>query len=264
MVSEVEKIILQSEYTALLEQRTAFKNADMTAKVEEWDYKIKVCEASMVFSKTSFEIMGEQLGIAGLNEAIGKRKALFSEKIIQAKLLALDVVQDYLDKSFISESKLWEVIGHYRLKGNIVAMVEALKLLTDKTKGSVTIMLKEVIKAKENERETEIEIPEDLQAYIKVVEIHEYSANDNPPMEVLTRTISAKELEIFDTMYVAYPMIGRVKQIDPIIFGVIKNPNESNYYSLKNLETFWLNGDTPFEFLKNLNIGNMFHIADWV
>lgn len=263
-MTDIEKTIAQSEYTALLEQRTAYQLAGMDAKVVEWDYKIKVSEASMRFDRTSFEAMGEQLGIAGLNEAIEKRKNLFKEQVEKAGVLAFNVTEPYFEKHFLSESKLWEIIGDYRLKGNIIAMVEALKMLVDKTKGSVTIMLKELIKAKEKERKTEIEVPESLQAYIKVIEIHEYNADDNPPMEVLTRTTSAKELEIFDTMYVAYPMIGEVKQIDPIIFGVIQNPNKDNYYDLKHLDTFWLNGDTPFEYLKSFNIGDMFHIADWI
>ena|SRR4030042_400841 len=263
-MNAVELKVLQSEYDMLIEQRMAYQQAGMDAKVNEWNYKIKVCEASMHFERTSFEAMGQELGIHGLNEAIEKRKSHFLKTIESAKLLALRVVEPYLDKAFISESKLWEVIGDFRLGENIIAKVEALRLLSEKTKGSVTIMLREVIKEKTKERDANIEIPEDLQAYIKVEEIQVYKADDNPPMEVLKRLIDTKELEIFDTLYVAYPMIGRVKQIDPIIFGVIKNPNKSDYYNLKYLETFWLNGDSPFEFLKKLDIGDMFKVAQWI
>jgi len=50
-----------------------------------------------------------------------------------------------------------------------------------------------------------------------------YKENDNPPLDVLNKLVDAKMLGIFDSLYVAYPMIGRKKMVDPIFLGVIEN-----------------------------------------
>lgn len=66
--------ILQTEYDQLVEERLAFNEAGMKAKVQEWDYKIKVCEAKMKYPVITFDQISNDLGIAGLNKVLDERK----------------------------------------------------------------------------------------------------------------------------------------------------------------------------------------------
>ena len=49
------------------------------------------------------------------------------------------------------------------------------------------------------------------------------------------KIVESKQINIFDELYIAYPMIDNIKQIDPIVFGVIKIPN-TKYDSLEDFK----------------------------
>ena len=83
------------------------------------------------------------------------------------------------------------------------------------------------------------------------------------------KLVNAKHSGVFDILYVAYPMIDIVKQIDPIFFGVKRNPNKE----YDNLDGFKAEHSSGFGFQSNdtitinaldsVNLGDMFKIGQW-
>lgn len=259
--------ILQTDYERLVEERLTYQEAGMKAKVFEWDYKIKICEASMYYKPTSFSKIVDDLGIQGLNDVIDKRKAHFANIQDQAQELAKKILGSAIYAKSVSEATLWNIIeqNNYRFKSNPLAKIEAIKLMMPKMKGTAKKLL-ELTFNQEKAKVSNIEVSPDLIAYVKIVTVEDYKADDNPPMEVLKQIVQAKRKNLFSDMVIAYPMVGTVKKIDPIVIGIIKNPNKE--YSLLSsplsFNKFWLDGDAPISFLKSLDWGDMFKITEWI
>ena len=66
-----ETMVTQTEYDRLVEEKLAFQAAGMVKKVPEWDYKIRKTEALAKYQTITFAKIIEELGIAGLNRAVG-------------------------------------------------------------------------------------------------------------------------------------------------------------------------------------------------
>lgn len=170
----------------------------------------------------------------------------------------------YIHARAISESKLWSLMSasSYRFENNPLAKIEALKIALPKTRGTLRAVLEQTLNA-ENKKLKNKPIPSRLEAYVKLVGIEDYNADDNPPIEILKQIGTAKQTNLFTVFFVAYPMIGETKQIDPIVIGAIQNP-QKHYANVSSIGKVWFNGDAPFEYLKSLDFGEMFRIAEWM
>jgi len=237
----------QAEYDKLLEERTAFEQAGLTAKVGEWDYKIKSLEVSQKYEKIDLKHIAESFGIEGLNRSLAERKN-------KLKAEAKEICGDLLKSKRVSESKMYDFIDKtaFRYDNNPELKEEILRLLVPKLSGTALKIFQTMFKIKDMEN-TGNKI-----AFIKIEKVDKYTQNDNPPMSELLKVVQANTQGLFIALYIAYPMIAYEKQVDPIILGTIQNPNES-YEKLSN----W-NNEITIDMLDFLNIGDMYKVAEWI
>ena len=270
---ETIEIQAQTAYDQLLEERAAYHQAGMTAKVAEWDYKIKVFEVSQKYAPITFKEMAEEFGLKGLNEAVAKRKADI-EKEMQTRAQhkreirekAEKMCGDLLKSRVIGESKLYAFIdAHAWQYKNDPEMTEAImELVIPKLSSTAAKMFKTMFAIKNMEKQSVNNWQGEPVAYIKIERVEDYKENDNPPFEELCKLVEAKVSNVFQTLYIAFPMVGTVKQIDPIFFGVLQNPN-TKYDRIDGLSiNRFFNNTITEDRLEAVNIGDMFRIADWV
>ncbi len=269
MIKTQEQI--QSEYDQLLIERSHYEQAGMTAKVAEWDYKIQLAEVSQKYAPITFKEMAEEFGLKGLNEAIIKRQAELESKVQgeaerkrNIKDQAKKMCGELLQKRVISESKLYDFIDKHSWQyENDPEMTQAImELVVPKLSPTVASLFKTIFRVKDIE--TRENWQEKKVAYIKVEKVEDYTQNDNPPFEELVKLVKAKVANLFHTLYIAYPMIDTEKQIDPIFFGVLQNPNVK-YDNLDGMNDGWFfNHSITEDRTENINIGDMFKIAQWV
>jgi len=239
-----------SEYDNLMEERTAFEQAGMDAKVAEWDHKIAVVEVGQKYEKIDFQHIADQFGIQGLNEALAGRKRRTEDE-------AKKIIGDQMLKAkVISETKMYDFIDRnaFRYADKPEIGEEILKLLSPKLKGTAQKIFSTMFKIKNIENAGEKKI-----AFIKIEKVENYIQNDNPPMEELIKVVQAKTANLFHCLYIAFPMIGYEKHIDPIIFGTLQNPNAQYNELSPNL-----NNELSIDMLDWLNLGDMFKIAEWI
>ena len=240
--------VTQTEYESLLEERSAFSQAGMEAKVAEWDFKIKSLEVTQKYEKIDFNHIASEFGIDGLNQALASRDM---EQEEEAKKYCADL----LKKSRLSETALYTFLDNSEWQWgrdkNMTARIIRLlapKLASKTARATFQMMYKiEEMNPVRNREE----------AFIKVDRIADYQQNDNPPMMELMKTIEANNSGVFDAIYIAYPMIGKVKNIDPITFGVLKDPtksyNELNDFT-REISTWRID---------SVNFGDMYKINQW-
>ena len=240
--------IKQSDYDRLLEERTAYQQSGMDAKVAEWDFKIKSLEASAKYVKLSFQDIAEKFGIKGLNEALSRRGRELEEK-------AKDLCGDLLKKKRISESAMYGFIDavSFRIADDNELKAKVIELLSPKLSGTAEKLFRAMFALKSVEVDQGNKV-----AFIRIEKVEDYKQNDNPPFEELLKVVDAKVSNFFHTLYIAFPMIGYEKQIDPVIFGTLRNPSAS----YNELEEGW-NNELTIDRLDWLNIGNMYSIAEW-
>ena len=241
--------VTQTDYDKLLEERAAYQSAGMTAKVAEWDFKLLALEASQKYVKINFQDVAEKFGIKGLNDALAKRKNELEDK-------AKDLCGDLLKKKRISESALYSFIDSvsFRIGDNQELKAKVIELLSPKLSGTAEKLFRAMFALKSTEVDQGNKV-----AFIRIETVEDYKQNDNPPFEELLKVVDAKVSNMFHTLYIAFPMIGYAKQIDPIIFGTLQNPSE-NYSELDE----GLNNELTIDTLDWLNLGDMYSIAEWV
>jgi len=264
---------IQSEYDQLLEERSAYQQAGMTAKVAEWDYKIKVLEVSQKYERITFADMANEFGIKGLNEAIAKRKEeqdaklqAEAQKRREVKEKAKKICGELLQNKKIGESKLYAWIDKYswQYENDPEITSAIMELVIPKLSPTVATLFKTMFRVKDAEQTSRFNWEDDKVAFVKVERIEDYTQNDNPPFEELVKLVQAKVTNVFQTLYIAYPMIDTEKQIDPIFFGVLQNSNEK-YDRLNDLGDGWFfNHSITEDRVDKINIGDMFKIAQWV
>lgn len=262
MEDGMETTLTQTPYEQLLEERTAYQEAGMVAKVAEWDYKIKVLEVSQKYAHVTFSDMAEEFGIKGLNEAVAKRQAEQAKHKREVKEKAEKMCGELLKSRVIGESKLYAFIDAYSWQyKNDPEMTEAImELVIPKLSGTAAKMFKTMFAIKNMEKQG---WEGDKVAFIKVERVEDYQQNDNPPFAELCKLVEAKVSNVFDTLYIAYPMIGTVKKIDPIFFGTLQNPNVK-YDNIDGIGSgMFFNNSITEDRLETVNIGDMFKIAQW-
>ena len=259
----MEKTVLQTQYDQLVEEKIAFQEAGMDAKVAEWDHKIRLCEASMRYPLITFAEMSRNLGIESLKKAVQERNLRMASEIEKAKDLARDILGP-TRTSRISESKLWSIIheNDYRFVGNPLAKIEAMKMLVPKLSGTARNMLMYTLSETEKTA-AEDQVSPMIEAYIKVVGIESYKENDNPPMDVLRQIAEAVKSNLFTALFVAFPMLGPVKQVDPIVFGLVSD-HKRKLWGMDEEALLRFNRDVSVEDLEGLAFGNLFRITEWV
>jgi len=265
--------ITQTDYDQLIQERSAYQQAGMTAKVEEWDYKIQVAEVSQKYAPITFKEMAEEFGLKGLNEAVKKRQAELNIKVQsqaqhkrELKEKAKKMCGELLKKRVISESALYTFIDQHSWQyENDPEMTQAImELVIPKLSPTIASMFRTIFTVKKIEETKEQNWEEEKIAFIKVEKVENYTQNDNPPFEELCKLVTAKVSNLFHTLYIAYPMIATEKQIDPIFFGTLRNPNVQ-YDHLNGLNNSWFfNHSITEDRLESINIGDMFKIAQWV
>lgn len=253
-----------TEYENLLLERSAFEQAGMTNKVEEWDYKIRLAEISQKYETVTFEDMAVAFGIEGLQKAVEDKQGQQAVQRRETKEKAIALLGDLYKSKKIAESKLWAFIDQNSWKfDNDPEMKSAImEVVIPKVGKTLASVLRATFQIKKYEEHRVWE--RDKIAFIKIEKVEDYSQNDNPPMEELTKLVQAKNDNIFDELYIGYPMIDTVKQIDPIFFGTVRNPTEK-IDELDGLGSdLFFNDSITLERLNTVNIGKMFKIAEWV
>ena len=265
MVKTQEEITQAQEvYDNLLMERGAFSQANMDAKVEEWDYKIKRHELSQKYETVTFSDMAESFGIEGLQKAVDGKKAQMAIESREMKEKAKKLLGDLFKAKKISESKLWDFIDKYSWQfDNDPKMKQAImEVVLPKVGKTLASVLRATFQIKKVEAYRTFEA--DKVAFIKIEKVSEYQQNDNPPIEELNKLIDAQIEGLFEELYIAYPMIDTVKQIDPIFFGTITDPTKQ----YDDVTTFgadmFFNNSVTLERLEKVNIGEMFKIAEWI
>jgi len=263
----------QTAYDQLIEERSAYQITNMTAKVQEWDYKIRVLEVSQKYDPITFVDMAEEFGLKGLNEAVQKRQVELEKEVQgyvqhkrELKEKATKMCGDLLKSRVISESKLYAFIdAHSWQYQNDPEMTQAIiELVVPKLSPTIAQMFKTMFTIKKIENQKESNWQEKKVAFIKVEKVEDYKQNDNPPFEELCKLVEAKVSNLFHTLYIAYPMIDTEKQIDPIFFGTLRNPNVK-YDELNGMNNGWFfNHSITEDRLEAINIGDMFRIAQWI
>jgi hypothetical protein len=274
-------------YEELLEERSAFEMAGMTKKVAEWDFKIELCEIDQKYPKITFADMAREFNLDGLQKATNERQTSLNEEIdnhnyqevskdIETDEQAQSIIDQYgLSRvKTISESKMYDFIDKTRwmYDSKPEVMSKIIEILTPKLKGTAKQLFQQMFAFKNDRPVKRPELKErvtDLEAYIKIERVEDYAQNDNPPMVELMKLVHAKHSGIFDELYIAYPMVGRVKQIDPIFFGVKKDPNKT-YDTLDGYRVasksgwgFQANDELTMNNLNEINLGEMRKIAQW-
>ena len=245
----------------------AFKEAGMLEKVKEWKHKIKVCEARGLFQEISLSQIGTDLGVEGLQKVLDQRKVHIEGLKKDAHLMAYKIADPHLYNKRFSEAKMWAMFDENKhiLDSNPYVRTELLGALQPILHGSIKLLVKSLLLQNDvKSLEKEIKYPEQIQAYVKIDRIDQYQQNDNPPLEVLMKVINSKKFNLFDEFYVAYPMIGPIKAIDPIIFGVIKKFIGPFFNTFESVSSMFVKGNIPFETLKTIDMGHLFKIAEWV
>jgi len=139
-----------------------------------------------------------------------------------------------------------------------------IELVVPKLSPTIAQMFKTMFTIKKIENQKESNWQEKKVAFIKVEKVEDYKQNDNPPFEELCKLVEAKVSNLFHTLYIAYPMIDTEKQIDPIFFGTLRNPNVK-YDELNGMNNGWFfNHSITEDRLEAINIGDMFRIAQWI
>lgn len=262
-----QQVQFQTEYDNLLEERTAFQQAGMTAKVAEWDYKIKTLEVSQNYLRITFREMANEFGLQGLKEALEKANQANTQKLRETKEKAKKMCAELLqNKRIISESKLYSFIDERSWQfANDPEMKQAImELLIPKLSPTIANMLRTLFRVKETVEISRREQQADRVAFIKIERVEDYTQNDNPPFEELIKLVKARVANIFETLYIAFPMIDTKKAIDPIFFGVLKNPSQK-YDDLNRFgRGMFFNNSITEDRLDVINIGDMYKIAQWV
>ena len=102
--------IEQTDYENLLLERSAFEQAGMTQKVEEWDYKIRLAEIGQKYEPITFEEMAVEFGIEGLQKAVEDRQGQQAVQRRELKEKAKELLGDLYKSKKIAEGKLWAFI----------------------------------------------------------------------------------------------------------------------------------------------------------
>ncbi|MBL8026319.1 MAG: hypothetical protein JNL74_07900 [Fibrobacteres bacterium] len=248
-------------YDLLIEELFAFEAAGMKAKADEWRVKVRIAEAAMQFKTISFVQIADEFGLAGLNKSLEERARLEQNKEHEAMEIASEIAKPYLEKRVLSEAKLWALIDETvsRSKGDPLVKFCVMKLLYPKTSGTVKILLKQLCQL-DNKAASLTRPSTKLEAYIKLDPVDLYKQNDNPPLDVVKKLVDARQLGIFDALYVAYPMIGREKRIDPIFLGVIENGCET----LRRQPIIRFNSEVDVAIAKAKYYGELFEIGRWL
>lgn len=255
-------------YDDLIEERAAFAQAGMDNKVKEWDYKINALELASKYPRITFHDIASEFGIAGLQKAVDARVSKQRETKYKLTEQAKEICGDLLLSKKISEAAMYRFIdqNQWRYANNPELTAEILELLSPKLTGTVKHLFEQIFMAKRKK----IEVETNKVAFIKIERVSDYTQNDNPPMEELMKLVEAKVSGIFDELYIAYPMIDNLKQIDPIFFGVKKNPSKQ-YDSLTGAKDhfgagrmgFMANDEITLDRLDSINIGDMYKVGQW-
>jgi hypothetical protein len=252
----------QAEYDNLLEELTAFQQAGMTGKIAEWEYKIKTLEVAQQYPRITFREMASEFGIQGLQESLETASQAKAQKRREneekAKKMCTELLQN---KRMISESKLYSFIDARSWQfSNDPEMTQAImELLIPKLSPTVANMLRTLLKVKETDEINKRIREGNRIAFIRVERVEDYTQNDNPPLAELVKLVQARVANIFETLYIAYPMIDTRKAIDPIFFGTLQNPSQ-RYDQLDGVR----NNTITEERMDSVNIGDMYKIAQWI
>lgn len=181
--------------------------------------------------------------------------------------------KDILKLPTISEAKLYDFIDKRQfLWANDPELTSAImEVMTPKLKGTIKTLFSQMFMVNRKKIVTNLRNPDAGKvAFIKVERIADYRQDDNPPMMELVKVVEAKISGIFDELYIAYPMIDHLKHIDPIIFGVKKDPSK-HYDSLDGFKDhhhrgmgYIPNSEITLDRLDSINLGTMFHVGQWV
>jgi len=244
----------QTAYESLLEEQSAFRQAGMHAKVEEWDFKIKSLEMAQKYQRIDFEHISKEFGIEGLNEAVATKFIADEEKM-------QEYCGELWGKSRISETALYSFVDSNDWKWGKDPEItkEVMKFLTPKL-ASVHARKQFALMYKLDSIQPQVKQMQE--AFIKVEKISDYMQNDNPPGAELLKVVEANLSNMFHCLYIAFPMVGNVKEVDPIIFGTLQDPTK-NYDSLDDTWGDW-KSDINMERLKEVNFGDMYQVAQWV
>jgi hypothetical protein len=254
--------ITQTPYESLLEERSAFLQAGMTAKVAEWDFKLKSLETAEKYPRIDFNHIANEFGIEGLNQALDTKRQAQSAKILELDEKAKGYCKDLFKKSRLSETAVYSFIDSagWQWENDPEMTARIIQVLAPKLASRVArTTLEMAFKIKE----VELERIDYRTAFVKIQKIENYQQNDNPPMTELLKTVNANLSGIFHQLYIAYPMIDNVKQIDPIIFGTLQDPTKQ--YDELDESSFngWMT-DISMERLDSVNFGDMYEVAQWV
>ena len=97
---------MNTTYDELLEERAAFAQAGMTAKVKEWDYKISAAELALKYPRITFREIANELGIEGLQKAVDARISKQWEQKRKLIDTAKEICGELLHVKKLSESKM--------------------------------------------------------------------------------------------------------------------------------------------------------------
>lgn len=258
---------INAELDNLMEERSAFLAAGMTKKVAEWDYKIKSLEISAKYPRITFADIAKEFNIAGLQKAVDGVVNKQWEKKRKLQEAAKEMCHEVINAKKMSEAQLYRFIDQnkWRYESNPELTSEIVELLLPKLTGTVKILFESVFMAKRQAAKVEI----GKTAFIKIERVADYEQNDNPPMRELMKLVQAKHSGIFKDLYIAYPMIDNLKQIDPIFFGVdkIEGKQYDSLNGFKDRHTsgigFMSNDEVTMDRLNSINIGDMYKIAQW-
>lgn len=237
----------QVEYNVLLEQKTAYQQAGMDKKVAEWDYKIKHLEMSQKYEQITLHDIAKSFGIEGLNRALSDRRLKVEEE-------AKKICGDLLHVKKLSESKLYSFMdaNSWRYSKDPEVSAKIMELLTPKLSGTALQLFQAMFAIKGTQASKKV-------AFIRIDRVRDYTQDDNPPMPELLKLVEARYDKGFDEYYIAYPVIDEEKQIDPIFFGVLRNPSKNDYHEISS----WWN-DITLDMIPRFNLGDMFKIAEWI
>jgi len=257
----METQITQTPYESLLEERSAFLQAGMTAKVAEWDFKIKSLETAEKYPRIDFNHIANTFGIEGLNQALDNKRMAQTAKIREMEEKAKDFCGELLKKKRLSETTVYSFIDSagWQWENDPDMTARIIQVLAPKLANKTA---RTTLEMAFRIKEVELEKIDYRTAFVKIQKIENYQQNDNPPMTELLKTVQANMSGIFTQLYIAYPMIDLVKQIDPIIFGTLQDPTK-NYDELSgSAMNDWMS-DITMDRLDSVNLGDMYEVAQW-
>jgi len=251
----------QLAYESLLEEQSAFRQAGMHAKVEEWDFKIKSLEMAQKYTKIDFKYIADEFGIEGLSEAVADKHIADEEKMQEycGKLWGKTRLSETALYSFVDDND-WKWGKDPEITKQVMQFL-APKLASIHARKQFALIYKL--------DSIQPQVKQMKQAFIKVEKISDYMQNDNPPNAELLKVVEANVSNLFHCLYIAFPMVGHVKQIDPIIFGILKDPTK-DYDSLDGNKVytesfgFQANDELTANNMNQINIGDMYQVAQWV